>query len=160
MSIAVRPAQPEDVDGLVLLALRAWASVHASMAAVLGERLNALVYPEWAASQADDVRAACADPQTRVFVATDGEAVLGFVAVVIRDGGNAGEIDMIAVDPPAQRQGIARLLTDHAVDGLRTAGCKFAVIATGGDDGHAPARALYDAMGFTPLPLVRYYRLL
>jgi hypothetical protein len=30
-------------------------------------------------------------------------------------------------------------------------------VATGGDDGHAPARALYERHGFTGLPLVRYY---
>jgi hypothetical protein len=33
-------------------------------------------------------------------------------------------------------------------------------IGTGGDPGHAPARRTYEAAGFTPLPLVRYYRLL
>jgi hypothetical protein len=26
-----------------------------------------------------------------------------------------------------------------------------------GDPGHAPARALYEKLGFKPLPLVRYY---
>ena len=35
-----------------------------------------------------------------------------------------------------------------------------AVLVTGGDDGHAPARALYERHGFTGLPLVRYYRAL
>jgi hypothetical protein len=41
---------------------------------------------------------------------------------------------------------------------MRAAGCTLAVVATGGDPGHASARALYDATGFTGLPLVRYYR--
>ena len=34
----------------------------------------------------------------------------------------------------------------------------LAVVATGGDPGHAPARGLYEAAGFPALPLVRYYR--
>lgn len=29
-------------------------------------------------------------------------------------------------------------------------------IGTGGDAFHAPARALYEALGFTPFPLVSY----
>jgi GNAT superfamily N-acetyltransferase len=39
-------------------------------------------------------------------------------------------------------------------------GVQPAVIATGGDPGHAPARALYERFGFRPLPAVQYYRTL
>jgi ribosomal protein S18 acetylase RimI-like enzyme len=67
---------------------------------------------------------------------------------------------MLAVDPPAQRAGVGRALTEHALDQIRAAGCSVAVVGTGGDPGHAPARALYEACGFTSLPLVNYYRLL
>ncbi|WP_369253500.1 hypothetical protein [Geodermatophilus amargosae] len=35
-----------------------------------------------------------------------------------------------------------------------------AVVATGGDPGHAPARRTHEAAGSTPLPLVRCYRML
>jgi ribosomal protein S18 acetylase RimI-like enzyme len=160
MPLQLRPVQPSEVDDVVALALRAWAPVHASMAAVLGERLNARIYPDWAAEQEDGVRAACADPDTEVTVAVDGTGVLGFVAVLRRPGDDSGEIDMVAVDPAAQRGGVGRALTDHALDRLRAAGCTLAVVATGGDPGHAPARALYEAAGFTGLPLVRYYRAL
>jgi len=38
--------------------------------------------------------------------------------------------------------------------------CKRALVETGGDPGHAPARALYGDVGFTPLPIARYFRLL
>jgi hypothetical protein len=36
----------------------------------------------------------------------------------------------------------------------------IAVAETGGDSGHAPARALYEATSFTLLPIARYFRLL
>jgi ribosomal protein S18 acetylase RimI-like enzyme len=128
------------------------------MAEVLGDRVNALVYPDWATSQEEDVRDACAEPETLVTVAVDDTAVLGFVSVVFHDAGQTGEIDMVAVDPPAQRRGVARALTEHALTQIRARGSRLAVVATGGDDGHAPARALYESAGFTPMPLVRYYR--
>ena len=147
-------------DVVVTLTLRAWAPVHASMAAALGERLNARIYPDWAVEQEDGVRVACLDPNTEVTVAVDGAEVLGFVAVAIEPADASGEIDMIAFDPAAQRRGVGRVLTEHAVERLRAAGCTLAVVTTGGDPGHAPARALYEAAGFTGLPLVRYYRTL
>jgi ribosomal protein S18 acetylase RimI-like enzyme len=158
MHVEIRPLDASDVDQLVDIALRAWAPVHASMALAIGERLNRRVYPDWAASQAAEVRTACADPKVDVSVAVDATAVLGFVSIVLDVANRSGEIDMIAVDPPAQRHGIARALTEHALDQLRDAGCTLARVATGADAGHAPARALYEATGFTALPLVRYYR--
>lgn len=159
VDLEIRPLEPDDVEGLVALALRAWKPVHASMAAVLGERINRLVYPDWTVSQAADVRAACADPHVEVSVATsEAGLLLGFVTIVIDTATASGVIDMIAVDPVAHRQGIGRALTEHALARLREAGCTYAHVATGGDPGHAPARALYDAAGFTALPLVHYYR--
>jgi hypothetical protein len=36
----------------------------------------------------------------------------------------------------------------------------IAVVETGGDPGHAPARALYESAGFALLRVARYFRLL
>lgn len=158
MPLQLRLVESRDVEEVVALGLRAWAPVHASMAAVLGEGLNARIYPEWAAEQAEGIRSVCADSAASVTVAVDGESVLGFVAVLVRAADATGEIDMIAVDPGAQGRGVGRALTDHAVSEMSAAGCTLAVVATGGDPGHASARALYESSGFTGLPLVRYYR--
>ena len=158
MTISIRPVTPDDVEALVALGLRAWAPVHASMAAVLGPALNRRIYPDWAASQADDIRHVCTDPETQTIVAEEDGQMLGFAAVVIHRDGVTGEVDMIATDPAEHRRGVGALLTERCLELLRAQGCTLAVIATGGDDGHAPARALYESAGFTALPLVRYYR--
>lgn len=158
MPFALRPFDDADADQIVALALRAWAPVHASMADVLGEKINALVYSDWAASQEEDVREACADPDISVTVAIDGGVIVGFVSVRVHTSARTGEMGMIAVDPVAQRQGIGRGLAEHALAQMRAQGCVVATVATGGEEGHAPARALYERMLFTPLPLVRYYR--
>jgi ribosomal protein S18 acetylase RimI-like enzyme len=116
MVIALRPVERRDIDELVAVALRAWQPVHASLAAVLGPRLNARVYPDWAASQASAVREACVDPEVDVTVAVDRDKPVGFVAVLLdhlQTHRNVGEIDMIAVDPAAQGRGIARILTQR-----------------------------------------------
>jgi len=43
---------------------------------------------------------------------------------------------------------------------MRSRGMDIAVVETGGDPGHAPARAAYESAGFTLLPIARYFRLL
>jgi hypothetical protein len=49
---------------------------------------------------------------------------------------------------------------DAAIAHMRDAGMDIAAVGTGGDPGHAPARAMYEASGFTALPGVRYLKLL
>lgn len=153
---AIRPLAPGEVAAVVELSLRAWAPVHESMAQVLGDSVNAVVYPDWAAQQAGDVRAICQDASADVWVAESGGQLAGFVAIRIGSDGT-GEIDMIAVDPPAQGQGIGAALTQFAMRAMRDSGVRLATVATGGDPGHAPARRTYEKAGFTGLPLVRYY---
>jgi len=43
---------------------------------------------------------------------------------------------------------------------MKESGMKLAVVGTGGDPGHAPARRSYEKAGYTGLPLVRYYKVL
>lgn len=71
-----------------------------------------------------------------------------------------GVIEIIRVDPDHRRRGIAARLTEFAADHMHRCGMDIAVVETGGDPGHAPARALYGEVGFTPLPIARYFRLL
>lgn len=158
MEIDLRPFASDDIEQVVALSLRAWEPVHESMAQVLGAEINPRVYPDWRQSQEAGVRKACAEQLTTV--ATVDGVVVGFVAVAVEDPKEPGEIYMLAVDPGAQREGVGSALTDHALAQIRDAGCEVAVVSTGGDPGHAPARGLYEACGFTTaLPIVNYYQL-
>jgi len=81
----------------------------------------------------------------------------GFVTVVLHSS-EVGEIDMLAVAPEAQRQGIGQRLIDTALDYMRSEGVKRAELGAGGDPGHAAARHTYERAGFVGLPLVHYYK--
>jgi ribosomal protein S18 acetylase RimI-like enzyme len=85
---------------------------------------------------------------------------VGFVAIgyVNEAATRAGEIHMLAVDPDHQRAGVGASLVRRAVTEIKSRGVDLAVIATGADTGHTPARALYDKLNFTALHQVRYYR--
>ena len=96
-----------------------------------------------------------------VFVAVADERPVGFVTVALNAfHERMGVIEMIAVDPIYQRRGIGARLTERAVEHMRERGMDIAVVETGGDPGHAPARALYGEADFTLLPIARYFRLL
>jgi ribosomal protein S18 acetylase RimI-like enzyme len=158
--LVIRRLEPADLDAVVALSLRAWAPVFASFEAALGRAIYGALFPDWRVSQAAAVRETCTAAEHVVWVAVAGERPVGFVAAgpVDEDAVRAGEIHMVAVDPDHQGAGVATALMERAVAHLAAEGFPLAVLGTGGDPGHAPARALYERLGFTPLPLVRYYR--
>ena len=153
-ALMIEPYAPAHTDRIVELSLLAWAPVFASFEAVLGERLYRRVHPDWRRDQAASVRAALGDNETWVAV-VDGE-VAGFVNVAFDHTERSAEIYMIAVDPRSQRQGIGSALTELAIAEMRVRAVTLAIVATGGDPGHAPARATYERAGFTGVPQVWY----
>ncbi|MBL7498391.1 GNAT family N-acetyltransferase [Frankia sp. CNm7] len=130
------------------------------MRAVVGPALFRQLFTEdWRRYQEKDVRRAFGTYQVWVAEADGGE-VAGFTAVDLPEGEPHGEIFMIAVDPAHQGRGVGSRLTNHAVESMRTAGRQLAIVNTGGDPGHAPARATYEKAGFTSLPSEQYFLLL
>ena len=154
----IKPCDSSHVDAIVRLSLRAWSPVFDSLKQALAPNVWEQFYPDgWRVSQEKSVRDTCANAEMKLWVAIEDGAVAGFVAVRFHEG-KLGEIYMIAVDPDYQRRGIAMDLTDFAVERMKEAGMEIAMVETGGDPGHAPARATYEKAGFRALPLARYFR--
>jgi GNAT superfamily N-acetyltransferase len=159
--IEIRSFEARDLDGVVEFSLRAWEPIFASLRTVLGETIFLRLHPDWRANQAETVRSSCGSDDRDVFVAVLDERTVGFVAVALNAfHERMGWIEIIGVDPDYQRRGISSRLTEFAIDHMRTHGMDIAVVETGGDLGHAPARAAYEAAGFTALPISRYFRLI
>jgi ribosomal protein S18 acetylase RimI-like enzyme len=160
-AIEIREFRDGDLEAVVELSLRAWAPVFASLRDVLGDDIFLRLHPDWEAGQAEAVRSSCANEERDVFVAVAAGRPVGFVAIALNAfHDRMGVIDIIGVDPADQRRGIGARLTDFAIEHMRDRGMDIAVVETGGDAGHAPARAAYEASGFTLLPIARYFRLL
>ena len=49
-------------------------------------------------------------------------------------------------------------MCEHAFGEMRALGAEVVEIGTGADPFHAPARALYERLGCTQLPIAVYYR--
>jgi GNAT superfamily N-acetyltransferase len=160
-AIEIREFQRDDIDAIVELSLRAWDPVFASLREVLGDPIFFRLKPDWKTAQAEEVRESCTSDERDAFVAVvDGKPV-GFVTVALNAfNERMGVIDIIGVDPDFQRRGVATQLTEHALGHMRRCGMDIAAVGTGGDPGHAPARAAYESFGFTLLPSARYLKLL
>jgi GNAT superfamily N-acetyltransferase len=155
----VRVFEERDLDAVIALSLRAWAPVFASLEHVLGPSgVYAQLHPDWRADQRRAVQDACGAEGMRVWVAELDTVVAGFVAARLDHAGRMGEVYMIAVDPAYQRKGVGLLLTSVALQWFRDNGMALAMVETGGDPGHAPARRAYEWAGFTQLPISRYFK--
>ena len=160
-AIEIREFLEGDLEAVVEFSLRAWAPVFAALRDVLGDEIFLRLHPDWKANQSEAVRSSCTNEERDVFVAVASGRPVGFVAVALNAfNERMGVIDIIGVDPDYQRRGISSRLTEFATEHMRSRGMDIAVVETGGDPGHAPARAAYEAAGFTVLPIARYFRLL
>lgn len=160
MKSTIRRLLDTDIEAVVAFSLSAWAPIFASFEVELGSEVYRLLYPDWRSAQASAVETVCKASENVVWVAIVDDRPIGFVAVgqVDEDGIRAGEIHMLAVDPSYQAAGVGASLVHRAVAEIRAAGLDLAVVATGGDPGHAPARALYEKLNFKAFRQVRYYR--
>jgi ribosomal protein S18 acetylase RimI-like enzyme len=155
----IRSLEDRDVQAVVDLSLRAWAPVFASLERVLGSAVFGRLHPDWREDQRRAVEEVCASQETNVWVAEVVGAVAGFVATDVFDPElRMGQIYMLAVDPDHQRGGIGTALTEFAQARLKDDGMRVAMVETGGDPGHAPARRTYEKAGYTLLPIARYFK--
>jgi GNAT superfamily N-acetyltransferase len=160
-AIQIREFREGDLDAVIAFSLRAWAPIFDSIQEVLGDEIFLRLHPDWRADQAEAVRSSCLSEERDVFVPLIDGRPVGFAAVALNAfHERMGVIDIIGVDPDYQRRGISSRLTERATEHMLGCGMDIAVVETGGDPGHAPARAAYEAAGFTLLPIARYFRML
>ena len=159
MNLRIRAFGDDDIEAIVQLSLLAWAPVFHSFQQVLGPAIYSIIYPDWQTSQKAGVEAVCRDGEKYiVWVAEVDGAVVGFLAYALNLKDKSGEVELLAVHPDYQNQGIGTDLNNFALEKMKESGIKLAVVGTGGDPAHAPARKSYEKAGYTALPLVRYYK--
>jgi ribosomal protein S18 acetylase RimI-like enzyme len=155
----IRPLHKQDIKEIVRLSLLAWSPVFISFEDILGWEIFKLIWPDWMTSQKEDIEATCLDEtKSTVIVAEMARRVVGFLAYTLNWDDHTGEVIYLAVHPQYQNQGIGTALNKFALVEMKEKGMKLAVVSTGGDPAHAPARRSYEKAGYSPLPLVRYYK--
>ncbi len=161
MEISIRPIRENDLAALEELAVLAWEPVFASVRAVLGPEIDAILHPDWRRRQREEVRRYCAETPGAVALLAEVEgAVAGFIAYELHQDTLKGVVDLLAVHPDYQNHGIGTELNRLVIERMREAGMRIAIVGTGGDPGHAPARRTYEKAGYTLFPIAHYYQAL
>jgi GNAT superfamily N-acetyltransferase len=159
MEVQIEPYDAQQLDAVIRLSLRAWTPVFESIQNVLDADVYRAFYPDnWRVSQQKAVEDVCAAEDTNVWVAIATGSTVGFVAVKLDSESSMGEIYMVAVDPDFQGHGIGSALIEFALAWMKNAGMSVAMVETGGDPGHTPARRTYERLGFRLLPIARYFK--
>ena len=158
VTLTIRATDEADRDSVLELAARAWEPVFASVNNVLGSELaRSLHGDDWRTHHAAEVATVLEEMTS--WVAERDRATVGFAAArVVDPDRRIGEVHILGVDPAAQRTGVGAALVRHAEEWLREQGMSVVFIGTGGDPGHAPARRLYESLGYRPFPVVQHYK--
>lgn len=153
--ISIRPAREDDCSRVAEIGARAWKAIYDGYRAQLGPELFDTFYPE-------AIRHKCCSLREEMqalpfFVAEVDGCVVAFAAC--RISGTEGELMDNAVDQGYTGRGIRSSLHRYVLNYLRMHGCTCAVVRTGLDAAHAPARRAYEKNGFVrSLSSVKYFR--
>ncbi len=154
----IRPARREDAQRCGDIAVAAWERVFDAWRELIAERPWQDSFRDWRERKRASVEAQIRDHYAAAAVTEiDGE-VVGFVTWRLHGERGVGEISNNAVHPAHQGRGIGTAQIRHVLEVFREAGMTSARVLTGGDTGHAPARAMYRNAGFTRgIPYVEYF---
>ncbi len=159
--MTIRSFRNEDFKAVLEITLLAFAPIHESFHHILGDSIFNIIYPDWRGSYDEYLTSLTnSDATEKIIIAEQEGAVIAFAVYSLNQEKESGELGLNAVHPAHQNKGIGPKLYEHILEEMKKQGIKIVEVATGGDASHAPARRAYEKCGFTPLPLVRYYKAL
>lgn len=159
MNYEIRPYQEGDRSEVIALSMRAWDPVFAKLKPAVPDCVYKAFYPDgWQLRQAADIANILDADDSLIRVAVTDVTICGWVGIKLHPLDRMGEIHILAVDPPYQRQGIGRALIVSAIQLMRDAGMEIVMVETGDDPGHTSSRSAYLAAGFERWPVARYFR--
>jgi ribosomal protein S18 acetylase RimI-like enzyme len=162
----IRTFAPQDLTRLIELTIETFGPFYEDhFRPLVGEVVFANQHGAWRADYHALVTG-LHDPEQHKHVAVaevdtgSGTEIAGYVGWSVDPERRNGSITIVAVADAHRRHHAGTALCEHAFDAMRRDGAEVVEIGTGGDPFHAPARALYEKLGCTPLPITVYYRTL
>lgn len=158
----IRSYVQSDLPRLIELTIETFGPFYEdSFRPLMGETIFANQHGNWRDDYQKQV-AELHDPDQHKYVAVaeDSGVLSGYVAWSVNPERRSGEVVILAVSSQYRRENLGTALCEHAFEAMRAHGLEVVHIGTGGDDFHAPARALYESLGCVQLPVAVYYRTL
>ncbi|MGI5817670.1 MAG: GNAT family N-acetyltransferase [Armatimonadota bacterium] len=154
MAPTMRPATLDDMPRLQQIVRRVWAI---GSDFVLEEKYGSVGDESWDRWLLPKVMSRLWDEiGTTIVTEIDGE-IAGFISYATDAAREVGTIHYNAVDPDFQGHGVGTAQVERVVEIFREARMKIACVGTGLNEGHAPARRMYEKAGFEPVIEYRMY---
>ena len=156
----LRPFVLQDLTRLIDLTIETFGPFYEdSFRPLVGEAVFAHQHGDWREDYRTDVPTLHDPPNHKyVAVAELGGSIVGYVAWNVDPERRHGEIYIVAVSVVHRGQGIGTGLCELAFSDMKERGVEVVTIGSGGDAFHAPARALYERLGCTPLPVTVFFK--
>jgi len=154
VSAMMRPATPDDMPRLQRIVRQVWAigsdfTLEEKYGSIGDERWDRWLVPKVMARLWDEIGSI-------IVTELDGE-IAGFISYAIDRAREVGTIHYNAVDPSFQGHGVGTSQVERVLEIFRDEGMKIACVGTGLNEGHAPARRMYEKAGFEPVIDYRMY---
>ena len=143
-----RTSELADLEACVQVARDSHLPVYSSMKEIYGADLFERLRPNWAGAQAAQVESWFNDAQASIWVAELDGVAAGFIVTTRDLRAGMGVVELVAVDPAQQRQGIGGGLVDQALAHLRDAGVAYVEAYVRQFPGHEPAHQAFASRGF------------
>ena len=154
--IVIERTLPEQIEALCELSVKAWQPVFDERVRLLGKELYDCFFSEWKEAKKKDIERNLRE-NIGYTALVNGE-IAGFMIYIRDNASKTAIIDALAVDPEYGGLGIGTKLCLYVKEQMKKDGMMYAVVTTGLDDAHAPARHTYEKMGFEKgLPSVKYF---
>ena len=156
--VTLRTANQHDAQRVGDIAVAAWQRIFDSFKGLVGEEIFQEHWSNWQERKRKEVVGHLErSPETMLIAEVEGK-VVGFLTYRLDNVKVIGEIGNNAVAPEYQNHGIGTKLCQEALEIFKAAGMTTATVSTGLDEGHAPARKMYEKVGFDKkIPKVSYY---
>ncbi len=145
-NIEIIPCEAIHIDKAIEITYAAWEPIFEKYKEALGEKMYNDLYSDWKDSKYNRVYKGLTSG--RGFVAlVDGE-VAGFIYYAVDKNKKKGTVEENAVSAEYRGMGIAQEMYKFVFCKMREEGMQYAMVGTGLDEAHAPARRAYEKAGF------------
>ena len=156
----LRPYESGDLARLIELTIATFEAFYEqSFRSIVGDFVFMHQHGTWRADYHQEVGALHQPERNKyVVVCEDAAEIVGYVAWEIDPARRHGGIEILAVGSSQRRRGVGMMLCEHAMSDMKSRGVEVVEVRTGGDAFHAPARGLYESLGYTLFPTAVYFR--
>ena len=144
----IRLAAENDLPRICEIAKAAWTKIFDHLEAAYGKELYNTVNPDCRNSKTPWVHKFFTEHPDWLYVAERNGKVVGFIAFTMNFNTMTGTISNNAVDPACGEKGVGQEMYQAVLERFKKAGLKAAMVTTGNDPAHAPARRAYERAGF------------